>query len=135
SGAGDGRYSGGRTRPGPCEDAPRRGSGCDRGARGGACRRAVHRSHWTTPSTAPDPDDQYRRVRVTHRFHPLSGRDFEFVVHRRNWGEDRVYCRDEDGELFSLPAAWTDVAPADPFVVIAAGRCPFLPRACWPSRV
>jgi hypothetical protein len=27
--------------------------------------------------------------------------------------------------LFSLPAAWTDVAPADPFVVIAAGRCPF----------
>jgi hypothetical protein len=31
-----------------------------------------------------------------------------------------------DGELFSLPAAWTDVAPADPFVVIAAGRCPFI---------
>jgi hypothetical protein len=27
--------------------------------------------------------------------------------------------------LSSLPAAWTDVAPADPFVVIAAGRCPF----------
>jgi hypothetical protein len=27
--------------------------------------------------------------------------------------------------LFSLPAAWTDAAPADPFVVIAAGRCPF----------
>ena len=46
-------------------------------------------------------------------------------MHRRNWGEDRVYCRDEDGELFSLPAAWTDAAPADPFVVIAAGRCPF----------
>jgi hypothetical protein len=42
-----------------------------------------------------------------------------------NWGEGRVYCRDEDGELFSLPAAWTGVAPADPFVVIAAGRCPF----------
>jgi len=62
---------------------------------------------------------------VTHRFHPLSGRDFEFVVHRRNWGEDRVYCRDADGELFSLPAAWTDAAPVDPFVVIAAGRCPF----------
>jgi len=37
---------------------------------------------------------------VTHRFHPLSGRDFEFVVRRRNWGEDRVYCRDADGEFF-----------------------------------
>ena len=27
--------------------------------------------------------------------------------------------------LFSLPATWTDVAPSDPFVVIAEGRCPF----------
>ncbi|MEO3859492.1 DUF5372 family protein [Acrocarpospora sp. B8E8] len=62
---------------------------------------------------------------MTHPFHPLSGRDFEFVVHRRNWGEDRVYCREEDGGLFSLPAAWTDVAGADPFVVAADGRCPF----------
>ncbi len=43
-------------------------------------------------------------MRVTHRFHPLFGRDFEFVAHRHNWGEDRVH---------------------DPFVVIAGGRCPF----------
>jgi hypothetical protein len=64
-------------------------------------------------------------VRVTHRFHPLFGRDFEFVVHRHNWGEDRVHLRDENGELFSLPAGWTDVVPAGPFVVIAGGRCPF----------
>ena len=28
----------------------------------------------------------------------------------------------EDGELCGLPAAWTDAAAADPFVVIAAGR-------------
>ena len=33
--------------------------------------------------------------------------------------------RDEHGRLFSLPAAWTDAAAVDPFVVIAAGRCPF----------
>jgi len=26
---------------------------------------------------------------VTHRFHPLPGRDFELVVYRQNWGEDR----------------------------------------------
>jgi len=64
-------------------------------------------------------------VRVTHRFHPLYGREFEFVVHRQNWGEDRVHLRDERGQLFSLPAGWTDVAPTDPFVTIAAGRCPF----------
>src|SRR5258708_23578530 len=76
-------------------------------------------------STTPDPLDRYRRVRVTHPFHPLAGRDFEFVACRQNWGEDRVHLHDENGELFSLPAGWTDVAPADPFVVIAAGRCPF----------
>jgi hypothetical protein len=64
-------------------------------------------------------------VRVTHRFHPLFGRDYEFVVHRHNWGEDRVHLHDENGQLFSLSAAWTDVAPVDPFVVVADGQCPF----------
>ncbi|MGW4126339.1 DUF5372 family protein [Nocardia sp. NPDC004711] len=62
---------------------------------------------------------------MTHRFHPLFGREYEFVEHRLNWGEDRVSMRDEDGRLFSLPAGWTDVAAPDPFVVIAEGRCPF----------
>jgi len=64
-------------------------------------------------------------VRVTHPFHPLAGRDFEFVAYRQNWGEDRVHLHDVNGELFSLPAGWTDVVPADPFVMVAAGRCPF----------
>ena len=64
-------------------------------------------------------------MRVTHPFHPLAGRDFEFVEHRQNWGEDRVCLRDENGDLFSLPAGWTDAVAADPFAVIAAGRCPF----------
>jgi hypothetical protein len=62
---------------------------------------------------------------VTHPFHPLCGQDFEFVVYRQNWGEDRVHLHNENGQLFSLPAAWTDAVAADPFVVIAAGRAPF----------
>ncbi len=64
-------------------------------------------------------------MRVTHPFHPLAGRDFELVAYRQNWGEDRVHLHDENGQLFSLPAGWTDVAAVDPFVVVAAGRCPF----------
>jgi hypothetical protein len=64
-------------------------------------------------------------VRVTHPFRPLAGRDFEFVACRQNWGEDRVRLHDENGQLFSLPAGWTDVGPADPFAVIADGRCRF----------
>jgi hypothetical protein len=61
---------------------------------------------------------------VTHPFHPLCGRQFEFVARRRNWGEDRVCYYDERGELCSLPTNWTDAADADPFVAIAAGRSP-----------
>ena len=41
---------------------------------------------------------------MTHPFHPLCGQDFEFVVYRQNWGEDRVHLHDENGRLFSLPA-------------------------------
>ena len=62
---------------------------------------------------------------MTHPFHPRSGRDFEFVAYRQNWGEDRVHLHDENGQLFSLPAGWTVVVAAVPFVVIAAGRCEF----------
>jgi hypothetical protein len=64
-------------------------------------------------------------VRVTHRFHPLFGRELEFVKRRRNYGDDLVYVYGLDGELLPLPAQWTDVVPADPFVEAAAGRAPF----------
>ena len=35
---------------------------------------------------------------MTHPFHPLFGRRFEFVSRRRNWGEDRVYYHDEQDD-------------------------------------
>lgn len=49
---------------------------------------------------------------MTHPFHPLAGRDFEFVARRQNWGEDRVHLHDENGQVFSLLAGWTDASPA-----------------------
>ncbi|MGW1365130.1 DUF5372 family protein [Streptomyces chartreusis] len=64
-------------------------------------------------------------MRVTHPFHPWVGREFTFVDRRMAWDEDRVALADENGEVVSLPAAWTDVDPVDPFVTMAAGRCPF----------
>ncbi|PZG84511.1 hypothetical protein C1I97_34040 [Streptomyces sp. NTH33] len=64
-------------------------------------------------------------MRVTHPFHPWCGREFVFVDRRLAWDEDRVSFVDENGEVASLPAAWTDIDPVDPFVVVAAGRCPF----------
>ena len=65
-------------------------------------------------------------VRVTHPFHPLFGQVLDIVVvHRHNWGEDRVYYRDGHGLLTSLPAGWTSVVPDDAFVAVAAGRSRF----------
>ena len=36
-----------------------------------------------------------------------------------------MYFHDDEGKLCSLLAGWTSVSPADPFVVVAAGRSPF----------
>lgn len=44
---------------------------------------------------------------------------------KQNWGEDRVMFRDETGRLRSLPLAWTDLMPPDPFVTVATGRVLF----------
>ena len=64
-------------------------------------------------------------VRVTHPFHPLFGQALDVVMHRQNWGEDRVYYRDGGGYLTSLPAGWTSVVAEDAFVAVAAGRSRF----------
>jgi YD repeat-containing protein len=77
------------------------------------------------PSNAPDGDESPQRFQVTHPFHPLHGREFALVTCRHNWGEDRAYFYDDNGRLVSIPAAWTSISPADPFVRVAAGRCPF----------
>jgi hypothetical protein len=66
-----------------------------------------------------------QRVRVTHPFHPLFGRDLEFVKRRRSWRLDRVYFHDEQGRLGCVPTEWTDLAGVDVFVVAAAGRSAF----------
>jgi hypothetical protein len=64
-------------------------------------------------------------VRVTHPFHPLVGREFDLVVRKMNWAEDRVFFFGDGGQLTSMPAGWTDVDPPDPYVVLSAGRSIF----------
>jgi uncharacterized protein DUF5372 len=80
---------------------------------------------WTAPSTAPDPVGGQRTVRVTHPFHPWSGREFAFVAVQQTWKKDRVFFFGDDGIMQSLPTAWTDVAEPDVFVTVAAGRSAF----------
>lgn len=61
---------------------------------------------------------------MTHPFHPWCGRSFVLVGVRQNWSEDRVFFLDSEGGQHSLPVGWTDVAPVDVFVALAAGRSP-----------
>ena len=62
---------------------------------------------------------------VTHAFHPLVGQQFDALVVRQNWGEDRVSYLGPEGEVRSFPMAWTDLAPIDPAVIVGAGRALF----------
>jgi hypothetical protein len=73
----------------------------------------------------PGRPEGERLFRVTHPFHPWHGRQYELFNYRHNWGEYRVWFFDEQDQLRSLPATWTDVVPPDPAVVAAAGRAPF----------
>ena len=77
------------------------------------------------PSNAPIGNDPHKRFRIIHPFHPLANREFELIIYRHNWGEDRVYFHNLDGKLTAIPASWTDLIAEDPFVGIAAGRSLF----------
>jgi len=54
----------------------------------------------------------------------LFGQKFELVESRSNWGENRVYFCDSQGQVRSISTSYTDVV-VDPFVEIAAGRSSF----------
>jgi Family of unknown function (DUF5372) len=47
---------------------------------------------------------------------------------RQTWGDHRVFLLDEEGFQLSMPVGWTDVAQADVFVAMSAGRSAFRVR-------
>jgi len=76
-----------------------------------------------TRGTAPLLTDATRRVRITHPFHPLSGREYRLVEYRRDWGREQAVFYDENEELIAVPVDWTDLTEtADPFVTLSEGR-------------
>lgn len=79
-------------------------------------------------SIAPIVRDEGRRIRITHPFHPLSGKQFDLVEHRYIFSESYVYFHDDRGHLREVPAVWTDFVKADGFAEIAAGRSPLHAR-------
>ena len=84
------------------------------------------------PSIAPVPSHELRRIRITHPFHPMSGKQFDLVEHRCIFAESFVYFHDRDGHLREIPSAWTDFVKGDVFVEMASGRYGnYMLAACW----
>jgi hypothetical protein len=61
-------------------------------------------------------------VRVTHPFHPLSGRQLVCVGERYNRYGKRLLLRIDDEATCTVPPQWTDAAAPDPDVALGEGR-------------
>ena len=81
--------------------------------------------HSTTLSVAPDCNEQTQTFSITHPFHPFFGQSFALVSYRNNWGENRVYFRNSDQTLVSIPVGWTDLRSPDLFLEMSKGRSVF----------
>jgi hypothetical protein len=60
--------------------------------------------------------------RITHPFHPLSGREFEARARKEHGGEQRVCFTDQKGRQCEIPLNWTDLAAEDPFTTLFFGK-------------
>jgi hypothetical protein len=65
-----------------------------------------------------------RLVRVTHPFHPLSGRQLACVGERYNRYGMRLLLIDDES-VCSVPPQWTDVVASDPEIVLGEQRALF----------
>jgi hypothetical protein len=63
-----------------------------------------------------------RLVRITHPFHPLSGREVACVGERYNRYGRRLLLRVDDVTVCSVPPQWTDLVAPDPEIVIGEYR-------------
>jgi uncharacterized protein DUF5372 len=70
---------------------------------------------------APVTPEINPRIRITHPFHPLSGKQFDLLEYRRLYSEGYVWFHDDCGQLRIIPAIWTDFVKGDAFVEMAAG--------------
>jgi hypothetical protein len=63
-----------------------------------------------------------RLVRVTHPFHPLSGKQLACVGERHNRYGRRLLLQVDDVTVRSVPPQWTDLVAPDPEIVIGEHR-------------
>lgn len=75
--------------------------------------------------SADAPAGTAHLVRVTHPFHPLSGRQFTCVGERYNRYGKRLLLQVDAGTVCSVPPQWTDVVAPDPAIAIGKRRAVF----------
>jgi hypothetical protein len=66
-----------------------------------------------------------RLVRITHPFHPLSGKQLLCVGERCNPYGRRLLLQMNDATVCSVPLQWTDLVAPDPEIVIGERRALF----------
>ena len=59
---------------------------------------------------------------MTHPFHPLAGKDVEWVAQRVHRGEFYLELAAAYGVIRRIPARWTSVMDEDPIVSSGGGR-------------
>ena len=64
-------------------------------------------------------------VRITHPFHPLSGKRLACVGERYNRYGRRLLLRVDDANVCSVPPQWTDLTAPDPEIVLGRRRALF----------
>jgi hypothetical protein len=60
-------------------------------------------------------------VRITHLFHPLSGRQLACVGERFNRYGKRLLLRVDESTVCSVPPQWTDMVEPDPEIAMGNG--------------
>ena|SRR5436190_24127675 len=88
-------------------------------------RTSRDRGACNSPRTAGFSDSGARLVRVTHPFHPLTGRQFVCVGERHNRYGARLLLRVDEDHVCSVLRQWTDVVAPDPEIVMGEGRALF----------
>ena len=64
-------------------------------------------------------------VRITHPFHPLSGKQFACVGERQNRSGRRLLLQVDDATVRSVPPQWTDLVAPDPEIIMGEHRALF----------
>lgn len=84
--------------------------------------------HFSARSVRLDAPYSYNGIhtfRVTHPFHPLYGQEYEIIKYKRIQARDRIFFHQKDGSIGSLPLAWCDLRPPDPYLDMMEKQSPF----------